>query len=187
MTPTGEIDRPAAIRLALRDLVADRGFHGASMSDVARRARVAVGTAYVHYESKEELVYATYLEVKREMSAEVLSRVDLTAEPKERFVQLWVAMYRHFRQEPARAKFLSQLEESPFHAEAHRRLEEVGDPILEQAAASDLRELLVDLPFEVIYAFTLGIAIKLVASEIDLGDRQIELVAHSSWRAVTVE
>ena len=63
MTPTGEIDRPAAIRLALRDLVADRGFHGASMSDVARRARVAVGTAYVHYESKEELVYATYLAV----------------------------------------------------------------------------------------------------------------------------
>ena len=46
MSPT--TDRPAAIRRALRDLVAERGFHGASMGAVAKEAGVAAGTAYVH-------------------------------------------------------------------------------------------------------------------------------------------
>ena len=55
------LDRPAAIRRALRNLVADRGFHGASMGAVAKEAGVATGTAYVHYESKEELVNASVL------------------------------------------------------------------------------------------------------------------------------
>ncbi len=35
------VDRPAAIRRALRDLVAERGFHGASMGAVAKAAGVA--------------------------------------------------------------------------------------------------------------------------------------------------
>lgn len=182
---TTKTDRPAAIRRALRDLVAERGFHGASMGAVAKAAGVAAGTAYVHYESKEELVYATYVEIKRELSDEVLSQVDLDAPPGERFVQLWIAIYHHYRAEPTRAAFLAQLEASPFHAEASKRLEESGDRLLEEAARSDLLEVLVDLPMEVIAALTLGVAVRLVASGIDLSARELETVAEGCWRAVT--
>lgn len=186
MTTTRPLDRPAAIRLALRDLVAEHGFHGASMGAVARRAGVAAGTAYVHYESKEELVYATYLEIKAELSSAVLAEVDLEALPKDRFIQLWLAVYHHFAREPSRARFLAQLEESPFHVEAGRRLEEAGDPILDQAARPDLTELLVDLPLAVIYSFTVGMAVRLVASGTSLSEDQLEAVANACWRAVTV-
>ena len=54
---------------ALRALVAERGFHGASMSAVASAAGVATGTAYTHYASKDELVLAAYLETKAELGA----------------------------------------------------------------------------------------------------------------------
>ena len=184
---TTTIDRPAAIRAALRDLVAERGFHGASMGAVAKQAGVAAGTAYVHYESKEELVYATYLEVKHQLSDAVLPQVDLEAPPKERFIQLWKAIYRHYREEPARAGFLAQLEASPFYEEAARRLEESDDPLLEQATRPDLIELLADLPMEVISALTLGVAVRLVAAGITLSDEQLDPVAEACWRAVTVE
>jgi TetR/AcrR family transcriptional repressor of multidrug resistance operon len=180
------IDRPAAIRAALRDLVAERGFHGASMGAVAKAAGVAAGTAYVHYESKEELVYATYLEIKHQLSDAVLPQVDLEAPPRERFIQLWTAIYRHYREEPARAGFLAQLEASPFYEEASRRLEESGDPLLEQATRSDLIELLAELPMEVISALTLGVAVRLVAAGITLSDEQLDRVAQACWRAVTV-
>ena len=60
------VDRAAAVRQALRTLVAQNGFHGASMSAVAAEAGVATGTAYTHYASKDELVLATYLETKAE-------------------------------------------------------------------------------------------------------------------------
>mgnify|MGYP001811897703 CR=1 FL=1 len=183
---TTTIDRPAAIRSALRDLVAERGFHGASMGAVAKAAGVAAGTAYVHYESKEELVYATYLEVKHQLSDAVLPQVDLDAPPRERFIQLWTAIYRHYREEPARAGFLAQLEASPFYEEASRRLEDSGDPLLEQATRPDLIELLAELPMEVISALTLGVAVRLVAAGITLSDEQLDRVAEACWRAVTL-
>lgn len=183
---TTAIDRPAAIRLALRDLVAERGFHGASMGAVAKQAGVAAGTAYVHYDSKEELVYATYLEIKQQLSDAVLPLIDLDAAPKQRFVQLWIAIYRHFEEEPARAGFLAQLEASPFYAEASQRLQESGDPLLEEASRPDLVALLADLPVEVISVLTIGVAVRLASSEIELTNAELVTVAESCWRAVTV-
>ena len=59
-------DRPAAIRAALRRLVARHGFHGASMSAVAREAGVAAGTAYVHYESSLRVQVAGRTETSRD-------------------------------------------------------------------------------------------------------------------------
>ena len=109
------VDRPAAIRLALRDLVAERGFHGASMGAVAKVAGVATGTAYVHYESKDELVYATYLEIKSELGAYVLDGFQPDAEPFERWHHILTRAYRHLAAEPSRARFLTQLEESPYY------------------------------------------------------------------------
>lgn len=153
--------------------------HGA----VAKQAGVAAGTAHVHYESKDELVYATYLEIKRELSEAVLPNVDLDAPRRQRFIQPWTGVYRHYRQEPARAGFLAQLEASPFSEEASRRLEQSGAPLLEQAT----RSVLIELPMEVISALTLGVAVRLVAAGIDLSDPQIESVAESCWRTVMVD
>lgn len=153
------------------------------MGAVAKQAGVAAGTAHVHYESKDELVYATYLEIKRELSEAVLPNVDLDAPRKQRFIQPWTGIYRHYRQEPARAGFLAQLEASPFSEEASRRLEQSGAPLLEQAT----RSVLIELPMEVISALTLGVAVRLVAAGIDLSDPQIESVAESCWRTVMVD
>ncbi|HEY5652338.1 MAG TPA: TetR/AcrR family transcriptional regulator [Acidimicrobiia bacterium] len=153
------------------------------MGAVAKQAGVAAGTAHVHYESKDELVYATYLEIKRELSEAVLPNVDLDAPRRQRFIQPWTGVYRHYRQEPARAGFLAQLEASPFSEEASRRLEQSGAPLLEQAT----RSVLIELPMEVISALTLGVAVRLVAAGIDLSDPQIESVAESCWRTVMVD
>jgi TetR/AcrR family transcriptional repressor of multidrug resistance operon len=183
VTPT--TDRPAAIRRALRDLVAEHGFHGTAMSAIARAAGVATGTAYVHYESKEELVYATYLEIKQDLGEAVLAVLDPEAPPRERYGQIWAATYRHLQEEPERARFLTQLEESPFYTSAHDRILEQGDPLLDQAARPDVRELLVPLPPEVIYALSLGSAVRLVASGTSLDAGELETLIEASWRAIT--
>jgi TetR/AcrR family transcriptional regulator, multidrug resistance operon repressor len=56
------VDRSAAVRSALRTLVARNGFHGTSMSAVASQVGAAAGTAYIHYASKDESALAAYLE-----------------------------------------------------------------------------------------------------------------------------
>ena len=182
---TKTVDRPALIRKALRDLVAERGFHGASMGAVAKAAGVATGTAYVHYESKEELVYATYLELKGELGAAVLADLDQTAEPAERWRHLLTRSYEFLADEPERARFLTQLEESPYYEEAHSRLIAAGDPLAEMGRAEDLTELLVPLPYEVIYSLSFGVAVRLIAAGVRLKPDEIGLLVDATWRAVT--
>ena len=46
-------------------VVADCGFHGASMSLIADAAGVAAGTAYVHFESKDQLMLESYRVLER--------------------------------------------------------------------------------------------------------------------------
>lgn len=179
------VDRPAAIRRAMRDLVAERGFHGASMGAVAKEAGVATGTAYVHYESKDELVFATYLEIKRGLADAVLDGPDRSASPLDQWRHVLEASYRHFAEEPERARFLSQLEESPYYEEAHARHVAAGDPLAEAVGSADFQALIVDLPPEVIYALSLGVAVRLVAAGTRLEDEQLETLVTATWRAVT--
>jgi TetR/AcrR family transcriptional repressor of multidrug resistance operon len=155
------------------------------MGAVAREAGVATGTAYVHYESKEELVYATYLELKAELSAAVFETYDETAGPRERWRRVLTAAYGYLSEEPARARFLTQLEESPYYEEAHSRLVEVGDPLAGVAEAPDLVDLLVPLPGEVIYALSLGVAVRLIAAGTRLKAEELDLLVEATWRAVT--
>lgn len=89
------------------------------MSKVAAAAGVAVGTAYVHYESKEDLVHAAYLEAKRELACAAVKDLDAAEPPAERYRRMWLAAYAHFASSPEQARFLIQLEDSPFYAEAH--------------------------------------------------------------------
>lgn len=184
--PAPTVDRAAAVRAALRRLVARNGFHGASMSAVAAEAGVGTGTAYVHYSSKDDLVLATYLEVKRQLGEAAVVDVDPVAPADERFRQLWLGIHRHLRTEPDRARFLLQVDSSPFARTAHEMaMAADGDPIMAVAAAPDLASQLVDLPFEVLYDLGLAPAVRLAAGDLDLDVVALDRVADACWRAIT--
>lgn len=180
-------DRAAAVRAALRRLVAERGFHGASMSAVAKEAGVATGTAYVHYESKDELVVAAYVEAKDLLGAAGASAADPETPPRERFISIWVALYRYFDANPDEARFLIQVEGSPYAGVAHTAaIARPDDPLMQMASAPDLAARLLPFSPEVLYELGLAPAAKLAAREdVRLDDDQLEAIAESCWRAVS--
>lgn len=180
------LDRAAAVRQALRRLVARRGFHGASMSAIAAEAGVATGTAYTHYDSKDELVLATYLETKAQLGAAATAEVDPAADPAERFRAIWLASYRHLAANPDHALFLLQVDSSPYGSRAHEAaLEQEGDPILEQAADPAMTAQLLPLPLEVLYELGLAPPVRLAAGGAKLTDTDLETVADACWRAIS--
>ncbi len=186
-----QFDRPAAVRHALRTLVARHGLHGASMSAVAKAAGVASGTAYVHYESKDQLIYATYLEVKREMGIALAGVVDPDASAHDRFVQLWTGIYRHLAGDPDRARFMVQLDSSPYALTAHEMaMAADGDPVMAEASAPDLVAHLAPLDLETLYDLGIGPAIRLAAKVTaetgPIDENMLTLVAEACWRAVAV-
>ncbi|HEY7455987.1 MAG TPA: TetR/AcrR family transcriptional regulator [Solirubrobacterales bacterium] len=180
------LDRAAAVRAALRRLVAERGFHGASMSAVASEAGVATGTAYTHYASKDELVLAAYLETKAELGAAATAELDPAASPAERFRYIWLASYDHLAANRDHARFLLQVDSSPYRARAHEAgLARDDDPVLAAAAAPDMTAKLLPLPLEILYELGLAPAVRLAATEAELSDADLRATADACWRAVT--
>lgn len=180
------IDRAAALRSAMRSVVAERGLHGASMSTVAETAGVAAGTAYVHYESKDDLVLASYLEVKADLGSAVAAAIDSGARPSDRFRQLWCGAYEYFLNDLDAARFLVQFEASPLAGVGHERAMAVADdPLVAEAARDDLADLIIELPPLTLYDLAIGPAVRVVASGEELDADAIELLANACWRAIT--
>jgi AcrR family transcriptional regulator len=179
------VDRAAAVRGALRTLVARNGFHGASMSAVASQAGVATGTAYTHYASKDDLVLAAYLETKAQLAGAAMAGLGVGAEPAEQFHGIWLAIYRHLQANPDHARFLLQVDHSPYRSAAHAAAIARGDPLVAHAAKPDIAALLLPLPLEVIYELGLSPAVRLAASGTELTAEQLDEIAGACWRAIS--
>lgn len=178
------VDRAALVRGALRTLVAEHGFHGASMISVAKAAGVATGTAYIYYPSKDALVLATYLETKAELGAAALA--DLTDElaPAERFRRIWLAIYRHLRARPDHARFILQVDHSPYRAALYAAVLAGDDPLVGEVTRPEITAALRPFPPEVLWELGLAPAVRLAVGEVELSDEQLGEVAEACLRAV---
>jgi AcrR family transcriptional regulator len=157
------------------------------MQAVAREAGVAVGTAYVHYGSKDELVIDAYRELKVALSARAVDGVDLGLPAPDRFLAIWHNIHRYLEEVPDRARFLLQVDTSPYAGPGHRAVldRHPDDPLA--AAMADVADRLVDLPPPVLFDLAIGPAIRLVASGLELTPEDLEGLARCCWRAVGVE
>jgi len=180
------VDRAAAVRGALRTLVARNGFHGASMSAVASEAGVATGTAYTHYASKDELVLAAYRETKAQLAVAAMAGLDAGAQPAAQFRGIWLATYRHLNSNPDHARFLLQVDDSPYRSAAHQAAIACDDPLAAHAARPDVAARLLPLPPEVIYELGLSPAVRLAAGGTELTDEQLDEIAAACWRAISL-
>jgi AcrR family transcriptional regulator len=69
-TPKAEASAQKILDAAL-ELFRERGFDGATMRDIARKAGVATGAAYYYYPSKDALVLAFYQHASAEMQPRI--------------------------------------------------------------------------------------------------------------------
>lgn len=186
MTASVSINRAEAVRHALIRLVARDGFHGTSMAAIAKEAGVATGTAYVHFASKDELVLATYIEVKHALGAAALASVDADASLREQFAQLWTGVQKHLEANPDRARFLVQADSSPYAQIAHERATSaVDDPLMSSPVVANLLDAMVDLPPEVLYDLALGPVVRLTANQRGIDESLVAPLIEACWRAVT--
>ena len=79
---------------AARRVMARYGMQGTTVDRVAEEAKVAKGTIYLYFLSKDELVHAAVLEGLREMSAETVRSDDPSKQPLDRIRNLILAQYR---------------------------------------------------------------------------------------------
>src|SRR5204862_945310 len=84
-------DKRARILDAAIKVFAERGFHSATVAEIARAAGVADGTIYLYFKGKDDLLLRLFDEKMTELLAEVKAAVaqERTAPDKlRRFIQL---------------------------------------------------------------------------------------------------
>jgi hypothetical protein len=130
-------------------------------------------------------VLAAYCETKAQLVVAAMAGLDAGSAPDAQFRHIWLAIYRHLAANPDHARFLLQVDHSPYRSDAHQAAIAEGDPLVAHAATPDVAARLLPLPLEVIYELGLSPAVRLVASGTQLTSEQLDEIADACWRAIS--
>ena len=105
LTRNQEARRARVIDAAMR-LAADGGYDAVQMRDVATTARVALGTIYRYFSSKDHLLAAVLVEWSQDLQGRLNQRPSRAAEPVERLVHVVRQATRAMERQPLLAAAL---------------------------------------------------------------------------------
>jgi AcrR family transcriptional regulator len=164
------MDKKQAVLEATLELIAEQGFHGTPMSQIAQKANIGVGTIYRYFSGKEELINELYIYIKRRMAEATMkdySKDQPVADSiKEVLKQFVYYMYDH----PAELSFHEQYSNSPLITQATRgealRIAEPIEDLFQRARSGDLIK---DLPDSILMTLLTGAVFSLVKLYITAG------------------
>jgi TetR/AcrR family fatty acid metabolism transcriptional regulator len=114
MNSTGKPHRRAG-RLNKRDLLlnaaievfAQKGSNSATIADVARKARVALGTVYIYFESKDDLLQRCMNEVISNEIDTIISKTAGIVDPMDRLYEFFMHHITLVNEKPYIARFIT--------------------------------------------------------------------------------
>jgi AcrR family transcriptional regulator len=185
-------DKCNEIMAAALELLAEQGFHGAPMAQIASHAGVATGTIYCHFASRDVLIRELLLDIEGRITAQIQSpEVDSLA-TRHRFSHVCRILLDYFTAHPLEFRYLEQFHNSPYGVE-HRRDKIFGqgdDPqpcrdLFNQGVAEGVIK---DLPLVVLYALTFGpilaVARDHILGFITLDQDLLSRIVDACWDAV---
>ncbi len=115
------IEKRNALIQATIALVNNNGFHAAPMSKIAKMANVSPATIYLYFESKQDLVNQTYLEVKNAFTTYAFEAYDEEMAVEASFKMIWFRIAEFKFRDCERGLFLAQCDNTPMIDEESRQ------------------------------------------------------------------
>jgi AcrR family transcriptional regulator len=186
-------DKREAILEAMLDLIVERGFHDAPMSLLAKRSGASPGVIYHYFPSKDHLIHALYLRIKSTKHQSLFQGCAPGMTPHDAMVHVWTNAYRFYRDHRRETRFLDQYENSPYGCAPNSadKAEPIAEPdVLTTEFTKLFRSrkrggVLNDLPPDVIYEMTVGLAARLAKRTKPLSRAALSQVAETLWTAIT--
>jgi AcrR family transcriptional regulator len=107
-------DKRKAIMDASLKLFCTKCFQDTTTSSISNEAKVATGTLFLYFESKEELVNELYLQCKNELAHYVEEDVWDNPSFKTRLKHIWERGTEWCMQNPEKMQFMTQFSSSPY-------------------------------------------------------------------------
>lgn len=149
-------EKKRALLQATLSLVNEAGFQGASMSKVAKMAKVSPATIYLYFENKQDLINQLYLEVKGSFSEQAFKDLDDSLSLKMRFEKIWYNIADFKFNQVDEAIFLSQCDNTPIIDENVRKegLKHL-EPLVNLWNEGQKEGLIKDISHYILYAMTI--------------------------------
>lgn len=182
-------DKRAAALQATLELIAEQGFHGTPMSQIAQRANIGVGTIYRYFPSKEDLINSLYITIKTYLAKFILKEYSECSSIQQKFMVLLRNLIDYYVEHPKEFLFMEQYSNSPMitfdtRQEGLRMFEQASN-LFEQGVEEGL---LKELPLEMIYMLVDGAAMSLVKlclfSEDKPDDKTLNAGINAIWDGI---
>lgn len=182
-------DKAEAILDAALHVVMERGFHGATIPDIAARAGVAAGSIYTYFASKDVLVNTLYRKWKNALARRVYTDFPAGASSRVQFETMWRSMAAFALEQPDALAFLELQSHKGYLDTESRALE---NQLKEFAAAAfaagqatgAFRAMDVALLLELLFGAFGGMARAHLEGRLTLDDTAIEASMNACWDMV---
>jgi AcrR family transcriptional regulator len=112
--PSRKTEIKERVLAAALELTAEGGFQQSPMSKLAQVAGVSVGTIYLYFPSKDELIAALFEDIRQKMQESILHGYDQTKDIHTRFDTLFMNLSRYYLDHKRDFVFIVQLGFSSF-------------------------------------------------------------------------
>ena len=174
---------------AMLELIVERGFNDAPMSELSKRSGASAGIIYHYFANKDDVIDQLYKSIKALKAKSLIENLLPDMPPKEGFVLVWKNAYNFCRQHEKETRFLAQYENLPCYSHPDMQAPMMEDPnfalLLSRFKPKSQGGPLKELPLEIMAELSIGVAARLALQKDELAPDMLSAVAESCWRSVT--
>ncbi|TAA41014.1 TetR/AcrR family transcriptional regulator [Corallincola spongiicola] len=184
-------DKRRRILQAASVTLANKGFHGTTMGEIAQQADMAAGTLYLYFKDKQTLLLET-LENNLELIADACFKQHrLGVSLEQQFTQIWQALFQYLIAHPDTLhgwELSRHVTDKSQLAHLIKRRQQLFLPLAAMLEAGLAAQQLKPLPVEVLGAIGIESCAALARRHIEgsfiLNDAMIATAANASWQAI---
>lgn len=178
--------RQSLLNAAL-ELFAEQGLNRASTAQIAKRAGVASGTLFFHFNSKEELIHAVFEDVRAKIEGALVYDMDPRLPIRDQIVFTLSNLLRCFLEHPDQFRFMEQFHFSSFNT-LNRDLNREKSYLHGLLLRAREEKVIKDAPNLCLEALAFGPIVTLAKEHANCGtlidDRTIEMTINACWDAL---
>ena len=187
--PDESRSKPERILDAALVLFSAQGYHATAVPEIARRAGVATGTIYRHFDTKQALLNGLYQRWRGVFNAQILAPLPGCLTVRETFGAYWRRLAAWTRDYPVQAVFLDQHYHGPLLDETSRETGRAYADAFETfvragIASGDIRDLSPALVTALVWGGALGMAKRAGDGDLALDDATVAQAEASLWDAI---
>ena len=174
---------------ATLQLVEEKGVAGITMGEIARAARIATGTLYIYFTSKDDLVNVLFTDCRKAALDAYFERYDPATDFKAGFRVIWLNILKFRTEHFEEAIFMDQCYHSPFITERTKDIaNKMIQPLFKLVERGKAEKLLKDIDSFTLLVFMIGSITEYVKHSIYRGKKMsrplVEQMFNICWDGV---